>query len=223
MTNPRSTSDDRPNIGSEPLDDELRALAGAQSPEDQDAVVAPAEITDRAEPNFTALDRLETDRAWLEDEVATEDGGDRDASLDALALGELRADETGDPEVAAQEGLPWVPPTDPPVLADPEADGGIVVGAGFGSTAIDDPYDDSHLSGDLTAEGDLNARVREAIRADAATSGYADRILIAILGETLILRGTVDDLADTDELVAVAKRVEGVAEVRDETEVAALD
>ena len=218
MPDPRSAPDDRPNIGSEPLEDELRAIEGEEPVEDQDAVVDPVEIEDDDEPTMTELDRGENDRA----NVGRLPGDDDLASLEVLASGELRSGETDDPDVATEEGLAWVPPSDPPVIADAEEDDGIVIASGIGTSALDEPYDDDHRSEDLTAEGDMNARIREAIRADAATSGYADRILIAVLGSTVILRGVVDDLADGDELVAVVERVKGVDEVRDETDVASL-
>jgi hypothetical protein len=219
MSDPRSAPDDRPNIGSEPLEDELRAIEGEEPVEDQDAVVEPDEIEDEDEPTMTELDRGENDRANIRRLPSDDDL----ASLEVLASGELRSGETYDPDVAAEEGLAWVPPSDPPVIADPEADDGIVVASGIGTSALDEPYDDDHRSEDLTAEGDMNARIREAIRADSATSAYADRILIAVLGSTVILRGLVDDLADGDELVVVVERVKGVDEVRDETDVASLD
>ena len=218
MPDPRSAPDDRPNIGSEPLEDELRAIEGEEPVEDQDAVVDPVEIEDDDEPTMTELDRGENDRANI-DRLP---GDDDLASLEVLASGELRSGETYDPDVATEEGLAWVPPSDPPVIADAEADDGIVIASGIGTSALDEPYDDDHRSEDLTAEGDLNARIREAIRADAATSAYADRILIAVLGSTVILRGVVDDLTDGDDLVAVVERVKGVDEVRDETDVASL-
>jgi len=218
MPDPRSAPDDRPNIGSEPLEDELRTIEGEEPLEDQDVVVDPVEIEDDDEPTMTELDRGENDRA----NVARLPGDDDLASLEVLASGELRSGETDDPDVATEEGLAWVPPSDPPVIADAEEDDGIVIASGIGTSALDEPYDDDHRSEDLTAERDLNARIREAVRADAATSGYADRILIAVLGSTVILRGVVDDLADGDELVAVVERVKGVDEVRDETDVASL-
>jgi len=214
MPDPRSAPDDRPNIGSEPLEDEVLALQGAEPPRDQDAVVDPDEIEETDEPTMTELDRLE----------ATGSDPDRGvlASLEGLAADELRPGETDDPDVASEEGLAWIPPTDPPVIADPEEEDGIVVAAGFGSSALDESYDDDHRSADLSDESDLTARVREAIRADAATSGYADQILVATIGRTAILRGVVDDLTDGDDLVAVVERVRGIDSVVDETEVAGL-
>ena len=221
MSTPRSDTDDRPNIGSEPLDDELRALAGDEPEDDQDAVVEPDRIVDADEPTTTELDRNEG-RSRVSISLSDELGGVELDSLETLAARELRGDETSDPDVATEEGLSWVPPIDPPVIADPEADDGIVVAAGIGVSALDEPYDADHRSGDLTSEGDMNARIRDAIRADATTSRYADRILIAVLGSTVILRGVVDDILDSDDLVSVAERVSGVREVRDETDIADL-
>jgi hypothetical protein len=195
--------------------DDIRTLAGEEPPEEQDAVVDPDEIEEPEEVTMTELDRFERS------ELTTVLDGDV-VSLEGLASGELRGDETTDPDVASEEGLAWVPPSDPPLVADPEAEDGIVVAAGLGASAIDEPYDDDHRSEDLSVEGDLTARIREAIRADAATSPYADRILIGVLGSTVVLRGVVDDVGDTDELVAVVERVTGVDEVRDETEVSSL-
>ena len=211
MPDPRSAPDDRPNIGSEPLEEELRALAGEEPADDQDGALDPDEIESREELTMTELDRLETRSSDTTDLV----------SVDGLAAEGLRDGETDDPEVAAQEGLTWVPPSDPPFVVSDDPNG-IEVAAGLGSGALDDPYDDDHRAEDLSAESELNARIRGAIRADAATSGYADRIVIGTIGSTAILRGVIDDLNDADDLVAVVERVKGIDEVRDETEVAGL-
>jgi len=211
MPDPRSVPDDRPNIGSEPLEEELRALAGEEPADEQDGALDPDEIESREELTMTELDRLETRSSDPADLV----------SVDGLAAEGLRDGETDDPEVAAQEGLTWVPPTDPPFVVSDDPNG-IEVAAGLGSGALDDPYDDDHRAEDLSAESELNARIRGAIRADAATSGYADRIVIGTIGSTAILRGVIDDLNDADDLVAVVERVKGIDEVRDETEVAGL-
>ena len=211
MPDPRSAPDDRPNIGSEPLEEELRALAGEEPADEQDGALDPDEIESREELTMTELDRLETRSSDPADLV----------SVDGLAAEGLRDGETDDPEVAAQEGLTWVPPTDPPFVVSDDPNG-IAVAAGLGSSALDDPYDDDHRAEDLSAESELNARIREAIRADAATSGYAERIVIGTIGSTAILRGVIDDLNDADDLVAVVERVKGIDEVRDETEVAGL-
>ncbi len=68
----------------------------------------------------------------------------------------------------------------------------------------------------------MSARVREAIRADAATTQYADAIDIESAGGVVLLRGVVDDIEDTDSLAEVASAVDGVVAVRDELTVAGL-
>jgi hypothetical protein len=146
----------------------------------------------------------------------------RSGSLELLTDLELRGDETSDPNVAAEEGLAYVAPSDPPVVPA-EAPGGIEIAAGMGASALDEPYDPDHAATLLADEDDMAARIREAIRADAATSDYADRIAIGTRGGLIVLRGTVDDIGDTDELVAVAQRVTGVVDVVEELAVDGLD
>jgi len=189
MSDERARPDDRPtNTGSLPLEDELRAIEGEEAPEDQDAVVEPTEIADEHETT-------DTERYLGEPERSQSDAD----SFDVLADRALREGETDDPYLASQEGLTYVPPTDPPV------------------PAIDDPE-----AGELDVESDLTARVRDAFEAEAATAGLADQIAIGTIGGVVVLRGVVDSIDDGDSLVEVASTVRGVTEVRDETEVAGL-
>jgi hypothetical protein len=146
-------------------------------------------------------------------------GGDGALRLDDLTDEELREGETSDPTEATEEGLTWVPPVDPPIVPDLDDPQGAKVAAGFGSSAEDDPYDRSHRAELLTAEDDTDARIREALLADAATSAYADSLVIGSRGGTIVVRGVVDDIDDTDNIVEVITRVTGVDEVIDELEV----
>ena len=45
----------------------------------------------------------------------------------------------------------------------------------------------------------------------------ADTLVIGVVGSTAVIRGVVDDLDDGDSIVDVVGRVDGIAEVRDET------
>jgi hypothetical protein len=194
MPDPRSVPDDRPNIGSEPLEEELRALAGEEPADEQDGALDLDEVESPPQPTVSDLDY--GTGAGADPDLREELAGSGDVvSLDALVDSDLREGETDNPLVAIEEGMTYVPPTDPVAGEEDE---------------------------DMSPESDLNARIREAIEADAATTGYADRILIATIGSTAILRGVVDDLSDGDNLVAVVEQVEGIDEVRDETEVASL-
>jgi hypothetical protein len=209
MPSRRDLPDDRPNIGTTPFLEELRALEGEEMPADQDAVLDPDEIEGRRTPTLTELDQGDPDR-----------GPDLEEGLDGfggLAREGLREGETDDPEVAAQEGMPWVPPIDPPVVATPWSDDPVVA-AGTGVSALDEAYDEDDPGVLLSEEGDINERIREALRADSATSRLADLLVIGVVGSTAIIRGMVDDIDDTDAIVAVVERVPGIEEVRDETE-----
>jgi hypothetical protein len=222
MPEPRDRPDDAPNIGSTTLEDDVQQLLGAEPRADQDAVVDEADIEDPDEPTLSEQEwgtRPMPDRAMLLEATDTQAGDV--VSLDDLTDAELRAGETTDPLVAIEEGEVWIAPSDPPVVPsdDPE---GIEIAAGPGVSADDEPYDDSHRSGELDAEGSLNARVREALRADAATSPLADRLEIAVVGSTAIIRGTVDGIEDSDAIIDVASRVSGIDDVRDETEIPGL-
>ena len=206
---PIDRPDDRPNIGTTPLIEELQALEGEEMPEDQDAVLEPDEIEGRRTPTMTELDRLDPDATGAED--AEGSGG-----IAGLASDGLRDEETDDPDVAAEEGIPWVPPIDPPVVASTWSEDPIVA-AGTGISALDEGYGEDEPGVLLSEEGDLNERIREALRADSATSRLADSLVIAVVGSTAIIRGTVDDIDDSDAIVAVVERVPGIDEVRDET------
>jgi hypothetical protein len=219
MTDPRNRPDDAPNVGSAPLEEDVRQLLGQEAPEDQDGAIDISEIEAPRQPTLSELD---SGAVTIPDaEYAREDEPDRVLSLDEAAQGELRDGETDDPLVAIEEGLTYVPPTDPPVVTADTPDG-MEIAAGTGVEGSSEPIDADHRVHEDLDEGELNARVREAIRADAATTQYADRLQIAVVGSTAILRGTVDDLDDGDLLAAAIERVDEINEVRDETDVAAL-
>jgi hypothetical protein len=168
-----------------PLDDVLE-VQGDALPAEQDAVITPDEME-----HARSATRTEFDRGDGSVGPASSDP----ASLDGLALDDLREGETDDPDVAAEEGLTYVPPTAPPLAFDDEDD-------------------------ELATESDLTAQIREALRADAATSELADRLVIGTRGSTVVVRGIVDGIEDTDAILEVVERVEGVKTVVDQTDVA---
>ena len=112
MTDPRSRPDDRPNTGSPPIEEGLRAIEGEELPENQDAVLEPDEIVDPPEPTDTERYLGEPERVEPDPDPAN-----------ILLEGGLREGETDNPWIASDEGQVYVPPTDPPVppIDDPEA------------------------------------------------------------------------------------------------------
>lgn len=220
MNDPRNRPDDRPSPASQPSVDDVRELLGGEEPDEQDGAITIDEVETARVPTMTELDEGAStipDRRY----ASEDENPDALSSLDAAADSELRDGETDDPLVAIEEGQTWVPPSDPPTVPsdDPQ---GIDVAAGTGVEGVGERYDDDHRSGGDLDEGELNARIREAIRNDAATSVLADRLEIAVVGSTAILRGVVDDIGDGDALAAVIEQVDGIDEVRDETDMASL-
>jgi len=220
MNDPRSRPDDRPSPANQPAVDDVRELLGEEEPDEQDGAITIDEVETARRPTMTELDE---GASTIPDRRYASEDADPGAlmSLDSASDSELRDGETDDPLVAIEEGQTWVPPNDPPTVPsdDPQ---GIDVAAGTGVEGVDERYDDDPRSGDDLDESDLNGRIRKAIRNDAATSVLADRLEIAVVGSTAILRGVVDDVDDGDALAAVIEQVDGIDEVRDETEVASL-
>jgi hypothetical protein len=186
----------------------VQALQGEELPADQDAVLEPHEFEARRRPTMTEIDHG----------APPPGDGDRatTGALDGLALDELREGETDDPIAATEEGLTYVPPVDPPTIPseDPQ---GLDVAAGTGISGSDEPFDISHHGEGVPDDLEMTARIREALRADAATSAYADQLRVVTIGSRAIIQGVVDDVDDADTIVEVVDRVEGIREVTDET------
>ena len=132
--------------------------------------------------------------------------------VDPLTETDPRVDETNDPSVAAEEGVPWVAPIDPPTVGSDDQ-GNPKIAAGFSVDATAEPYDQDHHDDLMDDEDEVVARVREALEADARTSSLSDSLEVQHAGRRVVLRGIVDDLVDEDEVVDVVERVVDVDEV----------
>jgi hypothetical protein len=188
------------------VDADVAQLLGLR-PADAPSVPTADEIDDLGQITDTRIYQGD-----LEARPPDSDQPDRDGAenLEDLTATELREGETDDPNEAAEEGLTWVPPTDPPVR--PSAEGEIEVAAGFGTTSLDEPFDQDHHASALSTYDEIEARVAEALRGDASTSGFADDIEIEAEGDRVVLSGVVDDIEDEDAALAVAENVDGIRE-----------
>jgi hypothetical protein len=199
------------------VDPDVAELIGLR-PADADSYATADEVDDAGEMTDTRI--YEGD---LEARPPDSDQPDRpqEESLEWLESEEPRSGETDDPNEAAEEGLTYVPPVDPPVRPgegwDPE------VAAGFGTTAEDEPFDADHHGEALPVRDEVTDRVLEALRADASTTGLVDRIDVDTEGGVVVVDGVVDDLDDEDAIVAVASEVDGVTDVVSRVTVAALE
>jgi hypothetical protein len=216
MTDPRAADTTPLNSPDVDVADLARELSGTEERDRQDGILD-ADQVDIARGSVTDTELYEGASGVIEDNALV----DSPESLELLEDLDLRSDETSDPNVAAEEGLAWVPPSDPPIVPSSEP-GGASIAAGFGSSALDEPYDADHHDSPLSAEDEMSDRVREALRADASTTQYADSVDIESEGGRIVLRGVVEDLEDDDNVVAVASTVTGVAEVVDRLVVATI-
>jgi hypothetical protein len=177
---------------------------------------------ERRDRAYLTEDELDTGGELTDTEIYEGETDPDVQALESLTELELRDGETDDPNVAAEEGLAWVPPIDPPVVPDESDPEGIRVAAGFGVDAQAEPYDADHHSEVVPLTDEFEERIREALTADASTSRYADQLVLGTQGGRVVVRGVVDDIDDTDNVAAVIGNVTGVTEVVDELEVAGV-
>ena len=71
-------------------------------------------------------------------------------------------------------------------------------------------------------DDDLAEAVMRELRQDAATADLSSSIRVTARGGIVTLTGQVETLEDSDEAAAVAERVDGVVEVREELKVTLL-
>lgn len=211
----RRRSDTPLNGPDAPTEQKGYEMAGQLAPEDQSGVIDAQYVDGLGDVTKTAIYEGELE-AGVDDDLP----GDTE-SLDMMTELELRDGETDDPMEAAEEGLTYIPPIDPPTVPGGNEDA--IIASGFGVSALDEPYDRDHHDSFYTDDDEVAARVREALRADSITSDYADRIAVLARGNVITLRGEVDDLSDSDQLLAVAGYVEGVSDVIDELTVRGLE
>ncbi len=197
------------------VDPDVAALLGLR-PADAEPMPDAHEVDDLGVMTDTAMDEGELE--------SREPGSDQPDAvrIESLEADEPRAGETDNPDEAAEEGLAWIPPTDPPVRPSREAFGPEVA-AGFGSSAADEPFDADHHGELLSGPDERTARVEEALRADARTSTFADQISVDTDGHLVVLEGSVDDIDDEDAAVAVAEEVTGVAAVESRLSIGSLE
>src|SRR5204862_524520 len=158
-----------PSVPPEPAPDDDQVLHEEMSPPAAPGAAPSGQATGAAGGYGSASDRASSGGS-AEGTESTSDAGDDDQT------NWLRNARGGsdDPGEAAEEGLTYVPPVDPPVVM---GEGGMPqVAAGFGTTADDEPFDADHHDAALYDEDERSERVREALLSHAATSGLVDRL-----------------------------------------------
>jgi len=124
---------------------------------------------------------------------------------------------TSDSMVSSEEAIPYFPPTDPVV----EPSGGpeqLEIVGGFGSTSFN--RQEQGGPGETRGDEEITDLVRRELREDATTTDFD--IEVETRAGIVFLRGTVETLDDAENVEAVASRVPGVVDVREELEVISL-
>jgi hypothetical protein len=194
-----------------------RELEGDRPVEDQSAIIDQSDVEGLGYISETDIYQGELE-AGVNDRLP--ENGD---SLELLTELELRDEETDDVMEAVESGFTYIPPIDPPTVPDAESFDDVRVASGFGVSSLDDEYDADGHSDFVTDDDEMSARVRAALRADSATSRYADQLAIETRGNTVVIRGVVDDLTDNDNILAVAEHVSDIDEVVDQMTVRTME
>lgn len=131
--------------------------------------------------------------------------------------------ETEDPMVATEEGVPYLAPTER-VLSDGRRGGTAADAAGSGSD------DEEALELEMPGSGQqpdemprdvaLQAAALEALRQSDVTAG--DRIEVDAAGATIWVRGTVESIDVSEQILDILGDIPGVEEVVDELEIAGV-
>lgn len=126
---------------------------------------------------------------------------------------------TTNPTLAQEQGLVYIPPSDPPVVPsdDPQ---GVEIAAGFASSMEETDLDVLNLPERVDDnDSDLEDDIRTALRYNSETM-HLDDVRVYVRNGIAYLRGTVvseDDITIVDEMV---RDIDAVVDVNNELEVA---
>lgn len=162
---------------------------------------------------FEPTTRLTTDNYW-DAETA---GAPQDPNRSPLELDPDFTDEPGttDPQIAAAEGVPYYPPTDPVVRPSNDAEE-IDILNGFATGSLDD----AAIANAPRGDDEIADEVARLLQDDALTSEL--HIGVRVVDGVVFLGGEVPTLDDAENAEAVASNVAGVAEVREELRIASM-
>lgn len=181
--------------------------------------------TQEADPELTDLpagqeEELPEDIEVSLEELEVETGdADEDLAVEDQFDTQHTDGHTYNPWLAADQGLTYTPPTDPPTVASDTRGEGIEIGAGFSPSMEESNPDEEILPEDVDNQAlDLEEDVLVALRYNSET-GHLDNVRVYAENGVVSLFGTVpteDDLARVYEIVY---ELEGVREVRNHMDV----
>ncbi len=153
----------------------------------------------------------------LEDKLVTEE--DKDASekveKDLAAEEQIAAKggHTYNPQQAAEQGLVYTPPTDPPVVRSETDPQGTEVAAGFApSMEAAEPAKRDLPDRVNGSDLELQTAIYETLQYNSETAHLRNIVVEAING-IVNLRGTVPDEADIARVYSIVRDMAGVVEI----------
>jgi hypothetical protein len=199
-------------------EEKQRQLEGRQTDDQQSALFDKSRVDTRDEA--TSTDLYEGETAPDMDEMPA----DRVHQPESLASREERAGETSDAFKAAEESMTYIPPIDPATLPSDDFQQARIA-SGLGASSFAEAYDIDHHSTVVPGPDEMRQRVYEALLADSSTNRYADAVEIELRegGRQVILRGTVEDMLDSENVAAVTQYATGVTDVVDELRVKTME
>lgn len=179
----------------------------------EDGVVTLEGIVVSEEERQAALDLLDyvPDISRVVDSLQVRDlelGSPDALSMSASSVDEDQEGTATEPMVAAAEGLPYFPPTDPPI--EPGGPEDAEVASGFATTSREDT---TPSTGEQPGDSEIADTIIRELSEDAATS-HLD-VYVSVVNGVAILTGQVQDIQESNAAAAVAGRVTGVKQVVD--------
>jgi hypothetical protein len=156
------------------------------------------------------LYRIEADDVDIEEELA----------VDELIDTQHGEGHTYNPQQAAEQGLTYTPPSDPPVVPSEDDLQGAEIAAGF-ATSIEDSDPGVELLPPRVDNNDLDLQddIYAALRNNSETAHLTD-IEIQVDQGVVSLLGTVFSQDDVPLVYAIVRELDGVAEVRNHLTIA---
>lgn len=156
------------------------------------------------------LYRIEADDVEIEEELA----------VDELIDTQHGEGHTYDPQQAAEQGLTYTPPSDPPVVPSEDDLQGAEIAAGF-APSMEGSAPDAEVLPPRVDNNDLDVRadIYQALRNNSETA-HLTNIKIQVDQGVVSLLGTVFSQDDIPLVYAIVSELDGVVEVRNHLTVA---
>lgn len=187
------------------MDDKEKKQHGQTPPEEEER--RPQEKFEPVEPPLVgeySLERIEADDVDIEEDLAPEQVFDTQHG----------AGHTYNPQHAADQGLTYTPPTDPPVVPSRDDPQGAEIAAGFAPSLEESGPDVRDLPSQVeNNDPDLQEDIHQMLRYNSETAHLKD-IQVQVVRGVVTLRGTVLNENDIGVLYDIVNDLEGVVEVR---------